>query len=268
MPDTTPTTPAPFRYVDEDDFHLSAHLVFNLPATLSITIEGSDEPQSAHVPVGDLPKVLAGIAAAAGLPPARLVLGTTDQQPTTAEAERQADIADSVTAHTKALLTRRTETLRKRAERAEAERDQLRADRAAVLREAEAKAREIVAKLWGDGTTQTQLDRAGGARAVEWELGLMASGSRLADEAQQPEPARFCGRADCLAPGHRFMLGTTVHTCTGQPEAEICGRFVPDTPRAPGLCASCGDARGWHAREAVEEQPAADQPDTETEAQR
>ncbi|MCX5138349.1 hypothetical protein [Streptomyces sp. NBC_00338] len=85
MPDTTPTTPAPFRYVDEDDFHLSAHLVFNLPGTLSITIEGSDEPQSAHVPVGDLPRVLAGIAEAAGLAPARLVLGTTDQQPTTAD---------------------------------------------------------------------------------------------------------------------------------------------------------------------------------------
>lgn len=60
---------------------------------------------------------------------------------------------------------------------------------------------------------------------------------RLADEAQQPET-----------------------------EDESCGRFVPDTPRAPGLCASCGDARGWHSREAVEEQPAADQPDTETEA--
>lgn len=91
---------------------------------------------------------------------------------------------------------------------------------------------------------------------------------RMADEAQQPE--------------------------TGD---ESCGRFVPDTPRAPGLCASCGDARGWHAREAVEEQPAtpvqhapgkviccpdcraksytvcrdepaADRPDTETEAAR
>lgn len=98
-------------------------------------------------------------------------------------------------------------------------------DQAAVLREAEAKAREIVAKLWGNGTTQTQLDSAGGARAVEWELGLMASASRLADEAQQPEAAD-----------------------------ESCGRFVPDTPRAPGLCASCGDARGWHSLQAVGEQ--------------
>ena len=50
------------------------------------------------------------------------------------------------------------------------------ADRAAVLREAEAKAREVVARLWDDGTTQTAMDRAGGARAVEWEIGLMASG--------------------------------------------------------------------------------------------
>ncbi|MFD7861835.1 hypothetical protein [Streptomyces sp. NPDC059783] len=65
--------------------------------------------------------------------------------------------------------------------------ERLRTDRAAVLREAEAKAREIVARLWGDGTTQTQLDRAGGARAVEWEIGLMASESRLADEAQPTE---------------------------------------------------------------------------------
>ncbi|MFE1515720.1 hypothetical protein ACFW9I_02625 [[Kitasatospora] papulosa] len=30
-------------------------------------------------------------------------------------------------------------------------------------------------------------------------------------------------------------------------EDESCGRFVPDTPRAPGLCASCGDAKGWHS---------------------
>lgn len=43
---------------------------------------------------------------------------------------------------------------------------------------------------------------------------------------QQPEAARFCGRADCLAPGHRFMLGTTVHTCAGKPET------VPDDRRA------------------------------------
>ncbi|GAA2946353.1 MULTISPECIES: hypothetical protein [Streptomyces] len=71
----------------------------------------------------------------------------------------------------------------------------------------------------------------------------------------QPEAGQFCGRPDCLAPGHRFMLGSTVYTCTGQPEAESCGRFVPDTPRAPGLCASCGDARGWHSRQAVDEQP-------------
>lgn len=36
---------------------------------------------------------------------------------------------------------------------------------------------------------------------------------------QQQAPARFCGRSDCLAPGHRFMLGGAVHTCTGKPEA-------------------------------------------------
>lgn len=96
MPDTTPTPPPPFRFIDEDEFYLSARLLPQLPATLSITIEGSDEPQSAHVPVGDLPKVLAGIAEAAGLVPARQVLGTTDQQPETAPAEVRDRVAQAL----------------------------------------------------------------------------------------------------------------------------------------------------------------------------
>ncbi|MEU5284150.1 hypothetical protein AB0G97_09035 [Streptomyces sp. NPDC020755] len=37
--------------------------------------------------------------------------------------------------------------------------------------------------------------------------------------------------------------------------AEACGKFVPDKPRAPGLCASCGDARGWHSRLADTDAP-------------
>ncbi|WP_413102253.1 hypothetical protein [Streptomyces sp. Inha503] len=28
--------------------------------------------------------------------------------------------------------------------------------------------------------------------------------------------------------------------------ASRCAEFVPDTPRAPGLCATCGDALSWH----------------------
>lgn len=67
--------PRPFRYLDEDEFCLSARLLPDLNAggttgIMSITVEGSDEPQSAHVPVTDLPQILAGIAAAAGLAPA------------------------------------------------------------------------------------------------------------------------------------------------------------------------------------------------------
>ncbi|MET9973900.1 hypothetical protein ACFYOI_03710 [Streptomyces microflavus] len=119
-----PEQPVPYRYVDEDQFCLSARLLPDLntsgtAGTVSITIEGSDEPQSAHVPVVELPKVLAGIAGAGGLAVARQLLGTT-----------------------------------------------------------------------GEGGN------------------------------------------------------------------ESCGKFVPDTPRAPGLCASCGDAKGWHSRLAVEEGPA------------
>ncbi|XMN09344.1 hypothetical protein ACK8N7_26540 [Streptomyces griseobrunneus] len=67
-----PDQPVPFRYVDEDQYCLSARLLPDLntggtTGTVSITIEGSDEPQSAHVPVTELPKVLAGIAQSAGL---------------------------------------------------------------------------------------------------------------------------------------------------------------------------------------------------------
>lgn len=65
--------------------------------------------------------------------------------------------------------------------------------RVEVLDEAEAKAREVVARLWGDGTRQTQLDRAGGARAVEWEIGLMASGN------SEPAPA-----PDFFQPDHVY----------------------------------------------------------------
>lgn len=43
-------------------------------------------------------------------------------------SQRHADIADSVTARTKELMARRTETLRKRAEEAEAERDEMRSN--------------------------------------------------------------------------------------------------------------------------------------------
>lgn len=25
-----------------------------------------------------------------------------------------------------------------------------------------------------------------------------------------------------------------------------CAEFVPDAPRAPGLCATCGDSKAWH----------------------
>lgn len=60
-----------YRYVDGDGFCLSARLLPDLNTggvteTLSITVEGSDEPQSAHVPVGDVSAVLFGISRAAG----------------------------------------------------------------------------------------------------------------------------------------------------------------------------------------------------------
>jgi hypothetical protein len=100
------TEPMPFRYVDEDGFCLSARLLPDLNAggttsTLSMTIEGSDEPQSAHVPVDELPQILAGIASAAGLERARRIFGT----PTT-HTETQAAPTD-LPNHLQAVLTER-----------------------------------------------------------------------------------------------------------------------------------------------------------------
>lgn len=88
--------PPSFRYIDEDEFCLSARLLPDLTTgaptdMVSITIEGSDEPQSAHVPVTDLPQILAGIAAAAGLQ-ARQVLGTTTDTDTTPPAPAATEV--------------------------------------------------------------------------------------------------------------------------------------------------------------------------------
>jgi hypothetical protein len=53
--------------------------------------------------------------------------------------------------------------------------------RAEAFAEAEAKAREVVARLWGGGLTQAQLDRTDGARAVELELGQLAAAPAPSD---------------------------------------------------------------------------------------
>ncbi|MFE7906454.1 hypothetical protein [Streptomyces albogriseolus] len=63
--------PEPYRYVDADDFCLSARLLPDLDnggftETLSITIEGSDEPQSVHIPLDQLENLIAGLRLAAG----------------------------------------------------------------------------------------------------------------------------------------------------------------------------------------------------------
>ncbi|WP_406324435.1 hypothetical protein [Streptomyces niveus] len=64
------TTPEPFRYVDADQFCLSARLLPGLDAgALSISVEGDGEPQSVHVPVANMPQILSGLAAASGVQP-------------------------------------------------------------------------------------------------------------------------------------------------------------------------------------------------------
>ncbi|WP_326742883.1 hypothetical protein [Streptomyces sp. NBC_01768] len=97
--------------------------------------------------------------------------------------------------------------------------------RAEVLREAEGKAREIVAKLWVDGTTQKQMDRAGGARAVEWEIGLMASGTdeaAVAPDFFQPGRTYAYDASGFTAPELLTVfrvVATTTHPDTGKPAA-------------------------------------------------
>ncbi|MEV6165729.1 hypothetical protein AB0L71_28215 [Streptomyces sp. NPDC052052] len=72
----------------------------------------------------------------------------------------------------------------------------------------------------------------------DWSMPDARPGTTDYTRQQQPTPAVA-----------RQILGTTAEQ--SEAEDESCGRFVPDTPRAPGLCASCGDARGWHSRMAV-----------------
>lgn len=83
MNQTDPTSP--YRYIDGDDFCLSARLLPDLNAggvteTLSITIEGSDEPQSVHVQAADVPAVAAGIMSAARQQPTAAMLSVAERQ--------------------------------------------------------------------------------------------------------------------------------------------------------------------------------------------
>jgi hypothetical protein len=106
------------------------------------------------------------------------------------------------------------------------------AHRAEVLREAEGKAREIVAKLWVDGTTQKQMNRADGARAVEWEIGLMASGN--------DEPA---AAPDFFQPGRTYTSGTWEFRCVAVSPSPTGGEL-----RALGWkFAPAYDVHYWHA---------------------
>ncbi|WP_240964349.1 hypothetical protein [Streptomyces sp. C1-2] len=66
------------------------------------------------------------------------------------QAERHTDIADDVTRHTKELMARRTETLRKRAESAEAERDGAYRERAHLV--------ALLAAMTGDAVIAPALD--------------------------------------------------------------------------------------------------------------
>jgi hypothetical protein len=96
---------------------------------------------------------------------------------------------------------------------AEAE-SMLDAYRTEVLAEAETKAREVVAMLWGDGTSRRALDRTAGARAVEFEIGALAAGQ---DATRTATPERcyvtFVDGSRCSkTAGHWTVTNQDLHT--------------------------------------------------------
>lgn len=42
------------------------------------------------------------------------------------------------------------------------------------------------------------------------------------------------------------MSAPTIPPAVTPGDAGQCTQFVPDIPRAPGLCANCGDSSRWH----------------------
>ncbi|MEU5660118.1 hypothetical protein ABZ802_31545 [Streptomyces sp. NPDC047737] len=233
---TTPATPPPFRYVDEDGFCLSARLLPDLntgraTSTLSITIEGSDEPQSVHVPVDQLPQILAGLADAAALAVARQVLGTTGQPETEAQPDRRRE------AFAKAMALRDghpewpvqyEDDERAYLRRADAVLAVLPApaDRAVILREAADFVRGLL-------VTRPGITTAG----LEAELRVWA------DEAQQPTDGNPFSYEERERTGRNG--GLTVE----QPAPVVTEEAAPWVPKRVSLgtpCATCRHARNWH----------------------
>lgn len=207
---------------------------------------------------------------------ARLVLGTTDQQPTTADrrarweaaahaAGREVDrnalavymaVADAEQAELRAEFERRTLML-------QASRDQ-----AAVL------SAELTRRAPLLGEYAAEIVRL---RGLLW-ANYGATPRRMADEAQQPE-TEAC---TCAAAGAAFAPAGHYTDCpqadeaqpaADQPDEGLCGKTIgigfPGNPYRP--CARPAGHTEAYCRDATEQHhflAAADQPDTETEAGR
>ncbi|MGC5400187.1 hypothetical protein ACPXCP_31160 [Streptomyces sp. DT20] len=304
MPDTTPTTDRNglaallAHHADVLAAHWDA--VIPDPAAYSLRVHAGELTADEETPF--VRELLDSILAFETEPPARLVLGTTDQQPETAPADRRARyaaairetdgwvldggqhmldavmaVADAEQAELRAEadalsaeLTRRapllayhvTEIIRLRAEVegldealqgaitvSEKDGARLRADRAAVLREASNVAHGEASRLYDDMGQKA----AAGARMVGARL------ERMADEAQQPEteahPAQTEWIGEVLEDDAWMYLGAS-------PDRSVAEkRRASITRRHP-------DAQTRTVRKTTTYTVAADQPDTETEAQR
>ncbi|MGQ4353214.1 hypothetical protein [Streptomyces drozdowiczii] len=228
--------PAPFRYFDADEFCLSAHLLTTgAPLdTVSITVEGDSDPQSAHVPIGDLARVLAGIAEAAGVDPA---VAPTAPLAADEPADRRARYAaamalrdghpawpvqyedderdylrraDAVTplADTEVVQAMRAmhDTKEEEIARLRAEVERLRTNRATTLHEA-ADAADLMRVGAEDPTPDDHV--RGYNNALDH---VVAELRRLADEAQQPETEATV--ADVPAMQTRMRADAATHDTT------------------------------------------------------
>ncbi|TMU98075.1 hypothetical protein [Streptomyces sp. DASNCL29] len=159
-------------------------------------------------------------------------------------AERRADLADDVTARTKELMTRRTETLRARAEQAEADRNSIaleagaahiqlaaalsrprdtpREDLAAIAAEYKERAEEAEAAITRVRALRERARTiAPEAQGPTW-AGLEATldespGQPHPNEAEphQAYPDRPCGQDRPAHSAHRYMLGGRGYQCPG-----------------------------------------------------
>ncbi|MFF2671719.1 hypothetical protein ACFVTT_23400, partial [Streptomyces niveus] len=253
------TTPEPFRYIDADQFCLSARLLPDFATggtsgTVSMTIEG-EEPQSVHVPVSDMPKILAGLAAASGVQPGARPTPDTEREDRYAAAIKTARRSLS-------LASASVDLPLAAAARAVADEEQR------DLREALRKAQRAAALLAGSHREaeelRTELELAERVKRSAARDAAAALDAQLAAEAEL-EQARANGarltailRLTSGRPGYHTVTVKQLLTAGQDDEAAGSGGQTEDgaqpKPTAAALlatpCDACRHTLNWHDNQA------------------